>query len=237
MKQQHSEFALQAHCNISHLIFLLLSLAKPSSCVNLTCQNGVITDGDDSEQCIMHEVWCAWYTLNPLQKPKEEEIKSISPGMHLFLCFCYLQTCLETLNKWFNCALGDNYLHYPQMGWEHLHHNHESLTDDLLPVTSEWMSHTNYCSNSVQPSPHFLHHSVLLLCLLPHSRQQQCAVLSTETILCQLSSIQHLYMYDVEKMWMPRTVDSIFKICLLKTRTTHELKSFLQAKACASDHV
>lgn len=43
VKQQHSKVALQATHNVSHLIFLLLSIAKPSGCVNPPCRNEVIT--------------------------------------------------------------------------------------------------------------------------------------------------------------------------------------------------
>lgn len=58
VKQQHSEVALQANRSVSHLIFLLLSLAKPSSCVNLTRQNEVITNREDLESCIIYKVQC-----------------------------------------------------------------------------------------------------------------------------------------------------------------------------------
>lgn len=51
------------------------------------------------------------------------------------------------------------------------------------------MSRSSYWSNSLQPSPHFIHHRLLLLCLLPHESQQKCVVLSAETVLRQLSSI------------------------------------------------
>lgn len=53
VKQQHSNAALQANRSISHLVFLLLSLAKPPSCVNLTCQDEVITS---SGLGVMHYV-------------------------------------------------------------------------------------------------------------------------------------------------------------------------------------
>lgn len=80
----------------------------------------------------MHEVWSAWYTFNTLQKTSQ---KSISPGMQSLFSFKWLQTCFETVIKWLNGALEDNYIHRPPMGSQHLHCNYERRTDDHLPVT------------------------------------------------------------------------------------------------------
>lgn len=138
VKQQHSKVALQANRSVSHLIFLLLSLAKPSSCVNLTRQNEVITNREDLESCIIYKVQCPWYTFNTLKSQKEEKKKNrLTREGCCFSTFCRLRTRSETLYRWLNWALRDNCLHHPQMEWEHLHRNHEKWTDDLLAVAGE----------------------------------------------------------------------------------------------------